>query len=51
MKARDYGILCNSISVRNQQANAIEERVNQTIVNILYTFKTHQMDFDNKNPW
>ena len=37
--ANDYGILCNSISVRNLQANAIVESVHQTIGNIILTFK------------
>ena len=39
MMANDYGIPCNSISVRNPQANAIVERVHQTIGNIIRTFK------------
>ena len=37
MMANDYGIPCNSISVRNPQANAIVERVHQTIGNIMRT--------------
>ena len=48
--AIDCRIPCNSISVRNPQANAIVERIHQNIGNI-YTFKTQQMDLDNENPW
>ena len=51
MMANDYGIPCNSISVRNPQANAIVERVHQTIGNIIRTFKIQEMDLDNENPW
>ena len=36
--ANDYGIPCNLISVRNPQANAIVERVHETIGNIVRTF-------------
>ena len=49
--ANDYGIPCNSISVRNLQANAIVERVHQTIGNIIYTFNIKEMDLDDENPW
>ena len=38
MMANDYKIACNSISVRNPQANAIVERVHQTIFNIICNF-------------
>ena len=51
MMANDYRIPCNSISVRNPQANAIVERVHQTIGNIIRTFKIQEMDLDNENPW
>ena len=49
--ANDCGIPCNSISVRNPQANAIVERVHQTIDNIICAFKIHQIDLDDENPW
>ena len=49
MMANDYGILCNSICVRNLKTNAIMERVHQTIGNIIRTFKVQQMDLDNEN--
>ena len=51
MMVNDYGILCNLISVRNLQANAIVERVHQTISYIIHAFKFQQMDLDNENPW
>ena len=38
LMANDYRIPCNSISVRNPQANAIVERVYQTIGNIIINF-------------
>ena len=47
----DYRITCNSISVRNPQANAIVERIHQTIGNIIYTFNIQQMDLDFENSW
>ena len=50
MMENDYGIPFNSISVRNLQANAIVERVQQTIGNIIRTFKIKEMDLDNENP-
>ena len=51
MMANDYGIPCNSISVRNSQSNAIVERVHQTTGNITCSFKIQEMDLDNENPW
>ena len=60
MMANDFGIPCDSISVRNRQANlnmervhqtignphanANMERVHQTIGNILHPFKIKQMN-------
>ena len=51
MMANDYRIPCKSISVRNPQANAIVERVHQTIGNITRTFKIQEMNLDDENPW
>ena len=51
MMANDYGISCSPISVRNPQANAIVERVHQTIGNIIRTYEIQEMDLDNENPW
>ena len=39
------------ISVRKPQANAIVERVHQTIGDIIRTFKIQEMDLDNEKPW
>ena len=36
---------------RNPQANAILERMHQTIGNILRTFKVQNMVLDDENPW
>ena len=49
MMANDYGILYSSISVRNPQANAIVERVHQTIGNIICTFINITKNLDNEN--
>ena len=49
MMAYDYGILCNSTSIRNTQANAFVERVHHNIGNITCTFKIQEMDLDNEN--
>ena len=38
MMANDYEMPCNSISVRNLQADAIVEKVRQIIGNIIHTF-------------
>ena len=51
MMENDYGIPCNPISVRNPQANAIVERIDQTIGNIIRTCTIQQMDLDDENPW
>ena len=50
MMANDYGILCSPINTRNPQANAIVERVHQTIDNIIRIFKIQEMDLDNESP-
>ena len=45
----DYGVEINGTSIRNPQANAILERVHQTIGNIIRTFELH--DSEEENPW
>ena len=40
--ADDYGITKRPITVRNPQANAIIERIHQTLGNIIRTFKLHE---------
>jgi Integrase zinc binding domain len=49
MIQNDYGIKRKGISVRNPQANAIIERVHQTIGNILRTFSKELLDVN--DPW
>ena len=51
MIINDYGITLSPITSRNPQANAILQRMHQTIGNILCTFKAQNMVMDDKNPW
>ena len=51
MISNDYGITVKPITSRNSQANAILERVHQTIGNILCSFKVQNMELDDENPW
>ncbi len=51
MVENDYGIKRRGASVRNPQANAIIERIHQTIGNIIRTFEVHSMELDEENPW
>ena len=44
-------IIEHRINVRNPQANAIVERVHQTIGNIIRTFEIKGMDLDNESTW
>ena len=46
-----YGITVKPITSRNPQANAILERVHQTIGNIIHTFKVQDMVLNDENPW
>ena len=46
MISKDYGIEKQGATVRNPQANAIIERVHQTIGNIIRTFQVHSMELD-----
>ena len=47
----DYGIKTKGISTRNPQANAILERVHQTIGNIIRTFELQDNYLDEEDPW
>jgi len=48
----DYGIKRKPTSVRNPQANAIVERVHQTIGNMIRTFEVYDNDtLDDEEPW
>ena len=48
----EYGAIKKVITKRNPQANAIIERVHQTIGNLVRSFEVHHMeDIDEKDPW
>jgi transposase InsO family protein len=47
----DYGVKKKPITIRNPQANAIVERVHQTIGNIIRTFELHKNYLDEDDPW
>ena len=49
MAIRNYGIKRKPITKRNPQANAILERVHQTLGNIIRTMNTDHLDED--DPW
>ena len=49
MAKLDYGIKRKPITTRNPQANAIIERIHQTLGNILRTFDIDEVD--EKDPW
>jgi transposase InsO family protein len=52
MITRDYGVRSKPTSVRNPQANAIVERVHQTIGNMIRTFEVYDNDsLDDEDPW
>ena len=51
MISNDYGITKHGATVRNPQANAIIERIHQTIGNIIRTFQMHSTSPDERNPW
>jgi hypothetical protein len=47
----DYGIKKKPITTRNPQANAIIERVHQTISNMIRTFEVEENYLDDDDPW
>ena len=49
MLVNDYGVKRRPITKRNPQANAIVERVHQTIGNMIRTFQVQ--DLDENDPW
>ena len=51
MVEKDYGLKINRITTRNPQANAILERVHQTIGNMIRTMQVQNMVLDDENPW
>ena len=51
MMQNDYGIRKRPITVRNPQANSILERIHQTIGNMIRTFRMHESEIDEEDPW
>jgi Integrase zinc binding domain len=51
MVKKDYQIKIKGISTRNPQANAIIERVHQTLGNVIRTFQVHDAYLDEDDPW
>ena len=51
MLEEDYGVHISRITTRNPQANAIIERVHQTIGNMIRTFFENDTDLDDSNPF
>jgi transposase InsO family protein len=51
MICNDYGIKSKPITKRNPQANAIIERVHQTIGNIIRTFQVQDNYLNEDDPW
>ena len=51
MVKRVCGVKTKPITVRNPQANAIVERVHQTIGNMVRTFELENHDLDEDDPW
>ena len=51
MIKEDYNIKVRRITTRNPQANAILERIHQTIGNIIRTFKVQDEEIDLEDPW
>ena len=52
MMVNDYNVKKRPISTRNPQANAIIERVHQTIGNMVRTYRVQDAeDLDEDNPW
>ena len=52
MVRNDYGIKTKPITTRrNPQANSIIERIHQTIGNMIRTFRMHETEIDESDPW
>ena len=47
----DYGITKRPITKRNPQANAIIERIHQTIGNLIRTFQVQEQEVPENDPW
>ena len=51
MITEDYGLEKAPITVRNPQANAVVERIHQTISNLIRTFELEDHYLDEDDPW
>ena len=51
MVEKEYGIKTKPITTRNPQANAIIERVHQTLGNVIRTFELQDNYLDEEDPW
>ena len=51
MIRNDYGIKTKSITTRNPQAHSIIEQIHQTIGNMIRTFRMHDAEIDETDPW
>ena len=51
MVVRDYGVKKKTITTRNPQANAIVERVHQTIGNVIRTMELYDQELDQEEPF
>eukprot|EP00957_Ditylum_brightwellii_P106460 8121536-Ditylum_brightwellii.AAC.1 len=51
MIQRDYRVTKHPITARNLQATGINERIHQTIGNMLCTFYVHSTRVDKEDPW
>ena len=51
MIKEEYDFKVKGITVRNPQANAILERIHQTIGNMVRTFKMSETHLDKEDPW
>jgi hypothetical protein len=51
MVKHDYGITVKAITTRNPQANAILERIDATIGNIIRTHQVLETELDEDDPW
>ena len=51
MIEEDYGIKRYPITKRNPQANAMIERIHQTVGNLIRTFEVNETEVDEDDPW
>ena len=51
MIQKDYGIKKKPITTRNPQANAILERIHQTIGNMIRALQVQEAEVDEEDPW